>query len=105
MRPTRSPVYAHVVGSLPNLSSGASTVSDQPKTEDDDRRALRITSLELPQYVWEQVETYKETHEHLRFRQIVMAGFRELGMQIDDEDLEAKVRARPMTRKPRRKVA
>ena len=60
-----------------------------------DRRALKKTSLELPQYVWDQVRTYLDDHPEQRVRQMIMSGFEKLGLQIDPEDLVAERRRGP----------
>ena len=51
-----------------------------------DRRLL-ASNIELPLYVREGVEAYMLANEDTTFRTVVMAGFRELGIQIEDEDL------------------
>ena len=60
-----------------------------------DRRELKKTSLELPAYVWDQVRTYLDHHPEQRVRQMIMAGFEALGLQIDPEDLVAERRRGP----------
>ena len=60
-----------------------------------DRRELKKTSLELPQYVWDQVRTYLDDHPEQRVRQMIMSGFEKLGLQIDPEDLVAERRRGP----------
>ena len=63
-----------------------------------DRRLL-ASNIELPLYVREGVEAYMLANEDTTFRTVVMAGLRELGIQIEDEDL---VPERAM-RKPRKR--
>lgn len=60
-----------------------------------DRRKLRGTSIELPAYVWDQVRAYLDAHPEQRVRNMIMAGFQSLGLQIDPEDLVAERRRGP----------
>ena len=62
---------------------------------EDPRRVLKGTSLELPAYVWEQARAYLNDKPDMRFRHMVMAGFRALGLEIDDEDLVAERKRGP----------
>ena len=63
--------------------------------DQSDRRALTRTSLELPAYIWEQTREYLNANPEKRFRNMVMAGFRELGLQVDDADLVAERKRGP----------
>jgi hypothetical protein len=47
------------------------------------------TTLRLPRYVRVRAEAYLLRHPEMRFRNLVMAGLRELGIKINDEDLIA----------------
>nr|WP_294563262.1 hypothetical protein [uncultured Rhodopila sp.] len=47
------------------------------------------TSLKLPRYVRVRAEAYLLQYPEMRFRNLVMAGFRELGIEVKDEDLIA----------------
>lgn len=58
-------------------------------------KAVRKTSLELPEYVWEAAREYLNDKPDMRFRNMVMAGFRSLGLEIDDEDLIAERKRGP----------
>ena len=69
--------------------------SAEPAEATPDRRKLRGTSIELPVYVWEQVRAYLDAHPEQRVRNMVMAGFQALGLQIDPEDLVAERRRGP----------
>ena len=62
---------------------------------EDPRRVLKGTSLELPAYVWDQARAYLNDKPDMRFRHMVMAGFRALGLEIDDEDLVAERKRGP----------
>ncbi len=62
---------------------------------EDPRRVLKATSLELPAYVWDQARAYLNDKPDMRFRHMVMAGFRALGLEIDDEDLVAERKRGP----------
>ena len=62
---------------------------------EDPRRVLKGTSLELPAYVWDQARAYLNDKPDMRFRHMVMAGFRALGLEIDDEDLIAERKRGP----------
>ena len=51
--------------------------------------SLRPTSIRVPRYVRRRAEDYLLGHPQMRFRHLVMAGFRELGIEVHDEDLVA----------------
>lgn len=57
--------------------------------ETDTRKTLKPTSIRLPRYVRLRAEKYLLDHPEMRFRHLVMAGFKELGITIDAEDLIA----------------
>ena len=65
------------------------------ETAVDPRRSLKGTSLELPAYVWDQAREYLNDKPDMRFRHLVMAGFKSLGFEIDDQDLVAERRRGP----------
>lgn len=58
-------------------------------------KPLRYTSLGLPDYVWDATKEYLDKHPDMRFRNMVMAGFRELGIKIEDDDLIAERKRGP----------
>lgn len=58
-------------------------------------KAVKKTSLELPDYVWEAAREYLNDKPDMRFRNMVMAGFRALGLKIADEDLIAERKKGP----------
>ena len=57
--------------------------------EHDTPKTLRATSLRLPRYVRLRAEDHLLEHPNMRFRHLVMAGFKRLGISVDDEDLVA----------------
>lgn len=74
------------------------TNSKQDATSETDTKrpkAVKKTSLELPDYVWEAAREYLNDKPDMRFRNMVMAGFRALGLNIDDEDLVAERKRGP----------
>lgn len=74
------------------------TNSKQDATSETNRKrpkAVKKTSLELPDYVWEAAREYLNDKPDMRFRNMVMAGFRALGLEIDDEDLIAERKRGP----------
>lgn len=54
---------------------------------EDTPTTLKPTSIRLPRYVRVRAEEYLLDHPQMRFRHLVMAGLRKLGMQVDDADL------------------
>lgn len=54
--------------------------SDTPAT-------LKATSIRVPRYVRVRAEDYLLDHPEMRFRHLVMAGFKALGIKIDKADL------------------
>jgi len=54
--------------------------SDTPAT-------LKPTSIRLPRYVRVRAEEYLLDHPQMRFRHLVMAGFKKLGIKVDKDDL------------------
>ncbi len=56
---------------------------------DDTPDTRKPTSLKLPRYVRVRAEAYLLQHPEMRFRNLVMAGFRELGIEVKDDDLIA----------------
>jgi hypothetical protein len=48
---------------------------------------LKPTNIKLPRYVRVRAEDYLLDHPEMRFRHLVMAGFKALGIAIKDEDL------------------
>ena len=59
------------------------------KLRERDPKLVHQTTLRLPRYVRGAAEEYLIDHPQMRFRNLVMAGFRALGIKIDDEDLIA----------------
>lgn len=57
--------------------------------EGDTPDTLKPTSIRVPRYVRLRSEEYLLTRPHMRFRHLVMAGLRELGIKVDDKDLIA----------------
>lgn len=56
---------------------------------DDTPATLRPTSIRLPRYVRVRAEEYLLDHPQMRFRHLVMAGFRKLGIPVNKADLVA----------------
>jgi len=56
---------------------------------DDTPDTLKPTSIKLPRYVRVRAEAYLLQHPEMRFRHLVMAGFKALGIPVKDEDLIA----------------
>ena len=54
---------------------------------EDTPTTLKPTSIRLPRYVRVRAEEYLLDYPEMRFRHLIMAGFKKLGMQIDDADL------------------
>lgn len=49
----------------------------------------RPTSIRVPRYVRVRSEEYLLDHPQMRFRHLVMAGFKKLGIDVDEADLVA----------------
>ena len=62
------------------LRKRAALVDDTPAT-------LKPTSIRLPRYVRVRAEEYLLERPDMRFRHLVMAGFQQLGIRINDADL------------------
>jgi hypothetical protein len=59
-------------------------------TEEDDTPAtLKATTLRVPRYVRLRAEEYLLDHPEMRFRHLVMAGLKKLGIKVNKEDLVA----------------
>lgn len=56
---------------------------------DDTPATLKPTSIRLPRYVRVRAEEYLLDHPEMRFRHLVMAGFRKLGIEVHKADLLA----------------
>lgn len=56
---------------------------------DDTPATLKPTSIRLPRYVRVRAEEYLLVHPEMRFRHLVMAGFRKLGIKVHKADLLA----------------
>ena len=56
---------------------------------DDTPATLKPTSIRLPRYVRVRAEEYLLDHPEMRFRHLVMAGFRKLGIKVHKTDLLA----------------
>ena len=57
--------------------------------DDDTPDTLKPTSIRVPRYVRVRAEQYLLKHPEMRFRHLVMAGFKKLGIKINEEDLIA----------------
>jgi len=55
--------------------------------KDDEPTTLKPTTLRLPRYVRVRAEEYLLDHPDMRFRHLVMAGLRKLGIKINSADL------------------
>jgi len=53
----------------------------------DTPATLKPTSIRLPRYVRVRAEEYLLDHPQMRFRHLVMAGFKKLGIKVDKDDL------------------
>jgi len=53
----------------------------------DTSATLKPTSIRLPRYVRVRAEEYLLDHPQMRFRHLVMAGFKKLGIKVDKDDL------------------
>jgi hypothetical protein len=58
----------------------------------DTAATLKPTAIRLPRYVRVRAEEYLLDHPQMRFRHLVMAGFKELGIPVDKADLLAERR-------------
>ena len=56
---------------------------------DDFPETLKPTSIRLPYYVRARAEEYLLDHPQMRFRHLAMAALKELGIEVNDEDLVA----------------
>lgn len=56
---------------------------------DDTPATLKSTSIRLPHYVRVRAEEYLMGHPQMRFRHLVMAALKELGIRVNDDDLVA----------------
>jgi len=56
---------------------------------DDAPETLKPTSIRLPYYVRARAEEYLLDHPQMRFRHLVMAALKELGIEVNDNDLKA----------------
>lgn len=56
---------------------------------DDTPATLKPTSIRLPRYVRVRAEEYLLDRPQMRFRHLVMAGFKELGITVNKDDLVA----------------
>jgi len=56
---------------------------------DDTSETLKPTSIRLPHYVRARAEEYLLGHPQMRFRHLVMAALKELGIEVNDDDLVA----------------
>ena len=56
---------------------------------DDSPATLKPTSIRLPRYVRVRAEEYLLDNPQMRFRHLVMAGFKELGITVNKDDLVA----------------
>jgi len=56
---------------------------------DDAPETLKPTSIRLPYYVRARAEEYLLDHPQMRFRHLVMAALKELGIEVNDNDLVA----------------
>lgn len=59
------------------------------KLRQREARPVTQTTIRLPRYVRGLAEEYLLDHPEMRLRHLVMAGFRSLGIEINDEDLIA----------------
>ena len=66
-----------------------------PKRSPKARRELLRSFLRLSAYLWNEMHAYSETHPQTSAKTVLVAGLKELGMKVDDEDLVA-LRARPI---------
>jgi hypothetical protein len=57
--------------------------------EGDAPTTRKQTSIRVPRYVRVRAEEYLLDHPEMRFRHLIMAGLRELGIDINSEDLVA----------------
>ena len=55
----------------------------------DTPATLKPTSIRLPRYVRVRAEKYLLDYPQMRFRHLVMAGFKELGIEVNKTDLVA----------------
>lgn len=55
----------------------------------DTASTLRPTSIKLPRYVRVRAEEYLLDHPQMRFRHLVMAAFKKLGIEVHENDLVA----------------
>jgi len=58
-------------------------------TPDDTLATLKPTSFRLPRYVRVSAEEYLLDRPQMRFRHLVMAGFKKLGIKVHKDDLVA----------------
>lgn len=56
---------------------------------DDTPATLKPTSIRLPRYVRVRAEEHLLDHPQMRFRHLVMAGFKKLGIMVNKADLVA----------------
>jgi hypothetical protein len=56
---------------------------------DDTPDTLKPTSIKLPRYVRQRADAYLQERPDMRFRHLVMAGFKALGIDVKDADLIA----------------
>lgn len=56
---------------------------------EDTPATLKPTSIRLPYYVRARAEEYLMGHPQMRFRHLVMASLKELGIEVNDDDLVA----------------
>ena len=61
-------------------------------SDEDTPNTLRPTSIRLPRYVRVRAEEYLLAHPDMRFRHLVMAGFRKLGIRVTKAELVAERR-------------
>lgn len=55
----------------------------------DTPATLKSTSIRLPRYIRVRAEEYLLEHPQMRFRHLVMAGFKKLGIKVNKDDLVA----------------
>ncbi|PYD79379.1 hypothetical protein CFR80_15155 [Komagataeibacter oboediens] len=73
---------------------GVEMVATRPKVTRprEGRKDLLRSFIRLPVYLWNDVGAYAERQENMSIKNVLMAGLRALGMDIDDEDLTTRKR-------------
>ena len=76
---------------MPRIKQPVDTVETVAKVPRLQKRG-HFTTIDLPGYIAPQVRDYLAAHPEQTFKQMVLHGLKQLGIQVNDEDLIAQRR-------------